>query len=122
MNPASKALNRAASSTNRAWPAPSKTAICVPGRLRASGLGLAYGTANLGKFIGPAGLALIAGASDYVTPKATLAALIPGLNYFAAWFVLAAGALFFFGIETRGRTIEELDATLDKRVGSATAR
>jgi len=93
-----------------------------PGRLRASGLGLAYGTANLGKFIGPAGLALIAGASDYVTPKATLAALIPGLNYFAAWFVLAAGALFFFGIETRGRTIEELDATLDKRVGSATAR
>jgi len=30
-----------------------------PARLRASGMGLAYGAGKLGKFIGPAGLALI---------------------------------------------------------------
>jgi len=35
-----------------------------PSRLRASGMGLAYGAGNLGKFIGPAGLAVIAGSSN----------------------------------------------------------
>ena len=34
-----------------------------PARLRGSGMGLVYGVGNLGKFIGPAGLALIAGGS-----------------------------------------------------------
>lgn len=83
-----------------------------PARLRASGYGLVYGCSNLGKFIGPAGLAVIAGASNYVDPKATLGALVPGYNYFAAWFALAVIAFLFIGIETRGRTIEELDAAL----------
>jgi MFS transporter, putative metabolite:H+ symporter len=83
-----------------------------PASLRASGFGLVYGMSNLGKFIGPAGLAVIAGASNYVSPKATLAALVPGFNYFAIWYVLAAVAFLFIGIETRGRTIEELDAAL----------
>ena len=40
-----------------------------PSRLRASGMGLAYGAGNLGKFIGPAGLALIAGSSNFVSHK-----------------------------------------------------
>ncbi len=84
------------------WPAP----------LRASGFGLVYGMSNLGKFIGPAGLALIAGASNFVSPKATLAALVPAFNYFAVWYLLAVFAFLVVGIETRGRTIEELDAAL----------
>jgi hypothetical protein len=42
-----------------------------PSRLRASGMGLAYGAGNLGKFIGPAGLAVIAGSSNFVSPAAT---------------------------------------------------
>ncbi len=84
------------------WPAP----------LRASGFGLVYGMSNLGKFIGPAGLAVIAGASNYVSPKATLAAIVPGFNYFAFWYLLAVVAFLFVGIETKGRTIEELDAAL----------
>src|SRR5215831_13636267 len=42
-----------------------------PGPLRASGFGLVYGISNLGKFIGPAGLAVIIGAANYVSPKAT---------------------------------------------------
>jgi putative MFS transporter len=83
-----------------------------PASLRASGFGLVYGISNIGKFIGPAGLALIAGASNYVSPKATLAAIVPGFNYFAFWYVLAVAAFLFIGIETRGRTIEELDAAL----------
>src|SRR6516164_9525951 len=83
-----------------------------PAKLRASGFGLVYGCSNLAKFIGPAGLAVIAGASNYVAPKATLDALVPGFNYFAAWYLLAVIAFLFIGIETRGRTIEELDAAL----------
>jgi putative MFS transporter len=86
-----------------------------PSSLRASGFGLVYGMSNLGKFIGPAGLAVIAGASNYVSPKATLAALVPGFNYFAVWYLLAVAAFLFIGIETRGRTIEELDAALAQR-------
>jgi putative MFS transporter len=86
-----------------------------PAQLRASGFGLVYGVSNLGKFIGPAGLALIAGASNYVSPKATLAAIVPAFNYFAVWYLLAVVAFLFMGIETKGRTIEELDAALTRR-------
>ncbi len=86
-----------------------------PAQLRASGFGLVYGCSNLAKFIGPAGLAVIAGASNYVAPKATLDALVPGFNYFAVWFLLAIVSFLFIGIETRGRTIEELDAALVRR-------
>jgi putative MFS transporter len=87
-----------------------------PASLRASGFGIVYGTSNLGKFIGPAGLAVIAGASNYVSPTATLDAIIPAFNYFASWYLLAIVAFLFIGIETRGRTIEELDAALTRSV------
>jgi len=87
-----------------------------PAQLRSSGFGLVYGCSNLAKFIGPAGLAVIAGASNYVKPQATLDALVPGFNYFAGWFLLAVIAFLFVGIETRGRTIEELDAALAQPV------
>ena len=40
-----------------------------PARLRGSGMGFVYGVGNLGKFIGPAGLALIAGSSNFVSPR-----------------------------------------------------
>jgi hypothetical protein len=46
--------------------------------LRASGFGFVYGISNLGKFIGPAGLAVIIGVSNYVNPKARLAGIVPG--------------------------------------------
>ena len=83
-----------------------------PSSLRASGMGLAYGFGNLGKFIGPAGLAVIAGSNNFVTPKATLAALIPAMNYFGVWYLVAAAAIWFFGMETKGLTIAEIDNTL----------
>jgi putative MFS transporter len=82
-----------------------------PSRLRTSGMGLVYGVGNLGKFIGPAGLALIAGSSNFVSPQATLAALVPAMNYFAIWYFIGMFAAFY-GVETRGRTIEEIDDTM----------
>jgi putative MFS transporter len=87
-----------------------------PSKLRSSGMGLGYGVGNLGKFIGPAGLAVIAGSSNYVSPKATLDALVPGMNFFAFWYVLGALAIWFIGFETRGRTIEEIDRALTAKV------
>ena len=84
-----------------------------PARLRGSGMGFVYGVGNLGKFIGPAGLALIAGSSNYVKPAATLDALVPGFLYFASWYVLGALAFWLIGMETSGRTIEEIDAELN---------
>jgi MFS transporter, putative metabolite:H+ symporter len=92
-----------------------------PARLRGSGMGLVYGVGNLGKFIGPAGLALIAGQTNLVSPKATLSALIPGFNYFAFWYVLGAFAFWFIGMETRGRTIDEIERALDKPAPAAAA-
>jgi len=94
-----------------------------PAKLRASGFGLVYGCSNLAKFIGPAGLAVIAGASNYVAPQATLDAIIPAFNYFAVWYLLGVVGFLFVGIETRGRTIEELDAALVRPVPvTSTAR
>jgi putative MFS transporter len=88
-----------------------------PSKLRTSGMGVGYGVGNLGKFIGPAGLALIAGSSNYVTPQATLDALIPGMNYFAFWYVLGAFVVWLIGFETRGRTIDEIDRALTAPAG-----
>ena len=89
-----------------------------PSKLRASGMGIGYGVGNLGKFIGPAGLAVIAGSSNLVSPQATLDALVPGMNYFASWYVLAALAAWFLGIETRGRTIQQIDEDLRTRAAT----
>ncbi len=83
-----------------------------PARLRGSGMGFVYGVGNLGKFIGPAGLALIAGSTNYVKPAATLDALIPGFSYFAFWYVLGAFAFWFIGFETSRRSIDEIDHAL----------
>jgi MFS family permease len=55
-----------------------------PTRLRTSGMGLGYGVGNMGKIIGPPGLALIAGSSDYINPKATDDALGPAFLYFGS--------------------------------------
>ena len=60
-----------------------------PSGLRASGMGFGYGLGNFGKVMGPLGLALIAGSSNYVNPKADLAALGLGDELSRAWSVMA---------------------------------
>ncbi|HEY3910291.1 MAG TPA: MFS transporter [Stellaceae bacterium] len=93
-----------------------------PSRLRGSGMGLVYGVGNLGKFIGPAGLALIAGSSNYVKPAVTSAALIPGFAYFAFWYVLGAVAFWFIGFETSRRSIDDIDKELTGPAAAERAR
>jgi hypothetical protein len=57
-------------------------------------------------------LALIAGSSNFVSPQATAEALIPAMNYFAVWYVLALVAVLFLTFEPRGRTIDEIEQAL----------
>jgi putative MFS transporter len=90
-----------------------------PSRLRASGMGFSYGIGNLGKIIGPLGLALIVGSSNYVSPKLTIDAIFPALLFLAFWYGLAALVFWFVGFETRGRSIEEIDRALDGPTPSA---
>ena len=90
-----------------------------PAGLRASGLGFGYGVGNLGKIISPLGLAVIVGTSNFVKPAATLAAIFPAMLFLAFWAVLAVLAFLLIGIETKGRSIEEIDRAL-ARPSSAT--
>jgi putative MFS transporter len=83
-----------------------------PARLRASGMGLGYGVGNMGKILGPLGLALIVGSSNYVSPQATLDAIFPAFLYLAFWYAFAACAFWLIAPETKGRSIEEIDSAL----------
>jgi putative MFS transporter len=83
-----------------------------PNRLRASGMGFSYGIGNLGKIIGPLGLALVIGSSNYITPKATLDQIFPALLFLAFWYGQAGLVFLLLGMETRGRSIEQIDAQL----------
>jgi putative MFS transporter len=83
-----------------------------PAALRTSGMGSAYGFGGLGKIIGPLGLALIVGSANVVKPDVSLDAVVPAFAYLAAWYGLAGIVYAVFGIETRGRSFEELDGDL----------
>jgi len=83
-----------------------------PAGLRASGMGLGYGVGNFGKIISPLGLALIVGGTDFVKPAASVSAIMPAMIFLAFWAALAAVAFLVLGIETKGRSIEEIDASL----------
>jgi putative MFS transporter len=84
-----------------------------PNRLRASGMGFSYGIGNLGKIIGPLGLALIVGSSEYVSPKVTVDAIFPALLFLAFWYGQAGLVFLFLAKETKGRSIEEIGSALD---------
>jgi MFS transporter, putative metabolite:H+ symporter len=84
------------------WPAP----------LRASGMGFGYGIGNFGKVIGPLGLALIVGTSNFVKPEATLDAILPAMLFLAFWYAQAGVVFGLLGIETKGRSIEDIDREL----------
>ena len=87
-----------------------------PAGLRASGMGLGYGVGNLGKIISPLGLALIVGGTNFVKPAASVSAILPAMLFLAFWAALAAVAFLILGIETKGRSIEEIDASLGQAV------
>ncbi|KJF19319.1 MULTISPECIES: MFS transporter [unclassified Rhodococcus (in: high G+C Gram-positive bacteria)] len=80
-----------------------------PTSMRTSGTGAAYGFGSIGKILGPGCLVLISGAGTVVTPKATAEATLPAFVFMAAFSLLAA-VMFYFGRETRDKTIEQIDA------------
>jgi putative MFS transporter len=45
--------------------------------------------------------------------------IVPAFVYLAAWYALAGAVYYFLGIETKGRTIEDINAGLDKSAWTA---
>lgn len=86
-----------------------------PASLRTTGMGSAYGFGGLGKVIGPLGMALVVDSPALFSPKPDPVALEPAFLYFAAWYVLAGVAFLLFGMETRNRSIADIDAALTGR-------
>ena len=70
---------------------------------RSSGLGQAAN--GVGKIIGPLALALLAGSSNVIAPKATADAVFPAFVLLGAIMLLVALAYVFLGIETHGKPI-----------------
>jgi len=83
-----------------------------PSHLRTSGMGSAYGFGGIGKIIGPLGLAMIVGSSNFVKPDVPLTAIPMAFLYLGGWFLLAGVVYYFLGIETRGKSIEQIDREL----------
>ena len=75
-------------------------------------MGSAYGFGGIGKIIGPLGLAFVVGSANVVKPEASVEHLLPAFAYLAAWFAMSGAVYLFLGIETKGRSIEEIDRTL----------
>jgi MFS transporter, putative metabolite:H+ symporter len=88
-----------------------------PSHLRTSGMGSAYGFGGIGKIIGPLGLALIVGSSNYLKPDVPLPQIPTAFLYLGCWFLMAGVVYYFFGLETKGKSIEQID----KELGVATA-
>jgi putative MFS transporter len=70
---------------------------------RSSGLGQAAN--GVGKIVGPLALALLAGSSNIIAPKATAAAVFPAFAFLAGIMLLVALAFLFLGVETHGRAM-----------------
>ena len=87
-----------------------------PTRQRAGGTGFAYGVGGLGKIIGPALLVMISGAGTAVAPQASNEALLPAFTLFAAVAVLGCISYLFVAVETKGLTMDELEAKLNDQV------
>jgi putative MFS transporter len=92
-----------------------------PSHLRTSGMGSAYGFGGIGKILGPVGLALIVGSNNYLKPDVPLPEIPMAFVYLGCWFLMAGIVYYFFGIETRGKSIEEIDRELNAGVESVTA-
>jgi putative MFS transporter len=93
------------------------SAEIFPVRLSARGVGLAQAANGVGKIAGPLCLALIAGASNLITPKATIDAVTPAFLFLAACGLAIGLAFSLLGIETHGKplALENSDPPLAPR-------
>jgi putative MFS transporter len=83
-----------------------------PAHLRAHGMGLAEVANGVGKIFGPMGLAIIAGSGNLVAPQATLDAILPGFLFLSAASLLVMVSFLAIPVESRGRTLEGIEADL----------
>jgi putative MFS transporter len=83
-----------------------------PSHLRTSGMGSAYGFGGIGKIIGPVGLALIVGSGNYLKPDVPLPQIPTAFVYLGCWFLAAGLVYYFIGIETKGKSIDQIDKEL----------
>jgi putative MFS transporter len=70
---------------------------------RSSGLGQAAN--GVGKILGPLALAVLAGSSNIIAPKATAEAVFPAFLFLGATMLAVALAFAFLGVETHGKQI-----------------
>jgi putative MFS transporter len=83
-----------------------------PSHLRTSGMGSAYGFGGIGKIIGPVGLALIVGSGNYLKPDVPLPQIPTAFVYLGCWFLMTGAVYYFLGLETKGKSIEQIDHEL----------
>lgn len=83
-----------------------------PSHLKTTGMGSAYGFGGIGKIIGPAGLAVIVGSSNYLKPDVPLPQFPTAFLYLGCWFLMAGVVYYFFGLETKGKSMEQIDREL----------
>lgn len=78
-----------------------------PTHMRATAVGWFFGVGRIGSFLAPTvvGFMLAYGAGAYV------------LHTFALSFLVAAVALWFVGVETKGRVLEEIETSASPREG-----
>jgi MFS transporter, putative metabolite:H+ symporter len=81
------------------------SAEIFPVQLAARGVGLAQAANGVGKIAGPLCLALIAGASNLITPKATIEAVTPAFLFLAACGLAIGLAFTLLGVETHRRPL-----------------
>jgi putative MFS transporter len=81
------------------------SAEIFPVRMSARGVGLAQAANGLGKIAGPLCLALIAGASNLITPKATMDAVTPAFLFLAGCGLAIGLSFSLLGVETHGKPL-----------------
>ena len=77
-----------------------------PVSLGARAFGLAQAANGVGKILGPVCLAVIAGSSDVVSPKATADAVAPAFLFLAACELAALIAIYAYRRETHGKPMD----------------
>ena len=83
-----------------------------PSHLKTTGMGSAYGFGGIGKILGPVGLALIVGSQNYLKPDVPLPQIPTAFLYLGCWFLMAGVVYYFFGLETKGKSLEQIDREL----------
>ncbi len=84
-----------------------------PSHLKTSGMGSAYGFGGIGKIHGPGrpradrrGRAIIS------KPDVPLTEIPTAFVYLGCWFLMAGVVYYFFGLETKGKSLEQIDREL----------